>query len=153
MNWTSAWASTSATRVKSFPGSKSGRTCLGNIDAAGRLDTEADADLKEAPAWYEGIHPDLGVRFARGVDDLKAVNPGDRKPSMGWGTIGKLSTCKFSRCRFRAVFFAVLSCPPHRLACLIGLRARHGVNNSGVFTLRREENYLKFAVTGNTVRR
>jgi hypothetical protein len=25
---------------------------------------EADADLKEALAWYEGIHPDLGVRFA-----------------------------------------------------------------------------------------
>ncbi len=24
---------------------------------------EADADLKEALAWYEGINPDLGVRF------------------------------------------------------------------------------------------
>ena len=29
---------------------------------------EADADLKEALAWYEGIHPDLGVRFALAVD-------------------------------------------------------------------------------------
>jgi hypothetical protein len=25
---------------------------------------EADADLKEALTWYEGIHPDLGLRFA-----------------------------------------------------------------------------------------
>ena len=29
---------------------------------------EADADLKEALAWYEGIHQDLGVRFALAVD-------------------------------------------------------------------------------------
>ena len=29
---------------------------------------EADADLKEAFAWYESIHPDLGVRFALAVD-------------------------------------------------------------------------------------
>ena len=29
---------------------------------------EADADLKEALAWYEGIHPDLGLRFALAVD-------------------------------------------------------------------------------------
>ena len=29
---------------------------------------EADADLKEALAWYEGIHPNLGVRFALAVD-------------------------------------------------------------------------------------
>jgi len=29
---------------------------------------EADADLKEALAWYEGIHPDLGMRFALAVD-------------------------------------------------------------------------------------
>ena len=29
---------------------------------------EADADLKEALARYEGIHPDLGVRFALAVD-------------------------------------------------------------------------------------
>ena len=29
---------------------------------------EADADLKEALAWYESIHPDLGVRFALAVD-------------------------------------------------------------------------------------
>lgn len=28
---------------------------------------EADADLKEALAWYEGIHLDLGVRFALAV--------------------------------------------------------------------------------------
>ncbi len=30
--------------------------------------TEADADLKEAPAQYESIHPDLGLRFALAVD-------------------------------------------------------------------------------------
>jgi toxin ParE1/3/4 len=29
---------------------------------------EADADLKEALAWYEEIHPDLGMRFALAVD-------------------------------------------------------------------------------------
>jgi plasmid stabilization system protein ParE len=29
---------------------------------------EADADLKEAFAWYESIHPDLGVRFALAVE-------------------------------------------------------------------------------------
>ncbi len=29
---------------------------------------EADADLKEAFAWYESIHPDLGARFAVAVD-------------------------------------------------------------------------------------
>ena len=29
---------------------------------------EAEADLKEALAWYEGIHPDLGARFGLGVD-------------------------------------------------------------------------------------
>ena len=29
---------------------------------------EAEADLKEALAWYEGIHPDLGARFVLGVD-------------------------------------------------------------------------------------
>ncbi len=29
---------------------------------------EADADLKDAVAWYESIHPDLGVRFALAVD-------------------------------------------------------------------------------------
>jgi plasmid stabilization system protein ParE len=29
---------------------------------------EADADLKEAFAWYENIHPDLGVRFALAVE-------------------------------------------------------------------------------------
>jgi plasmid stabilization system protein ParE len=29
---------------------------------------EADADLKEVLAWYEDIHPDLGVRFAPDVD-------------------------------------------------------------------------------------
>jgi plasmid stabilization system protein ParE len=30
--------------------------------------SEADADLREALAWYEDIHPDLGVRFALAVD-------------------------------------------------------------------------------------
>jgi plasmid stabilization system protein ParE len=34
---------------------------------------EADADLKEALAWYEGIHPDLGVRFALAVDAVVEV--------------------------------------------------------------------------------
>ena len=29
---------------------------------------EADADLKEAFAWYESIHPDLGARFALAVE-------------------------------------------------------------------------------------
>jgi plasmid stabilization system protein ParE len=29
---------------------------------------EADADLKEALAWYEGIHPDLGIRFLMAVE-------------------------------------------------------------------------------------
>ena len=29
---------------------------------------EADADLKGAFAWYESIHPDLGVRFALAVE-------------------------------------------------------------------------------------
>jgi plasmid stabilization system protein ParE len=29
---------------------------------------EADADLKDALAWYESIHPDLRVRFALAVD-------------------------------------------------------------------------------------
>ncbi len=29
---------------------------------------EADADLKEALAWYESIQPDLGLRFAVAVD-------------------------------------------------------------------------------------
>jgi plasmid stabilization system protein ParE len=39
---------------------------------------EADADLKEALAWYEGIHPDLGVRFALGAEaavDVIARSP------------------------------------------------------------------------------
>jgi hypothetical protein len=29
---------------------------------------EADADLKEAFAWYESLHPDLGMRFAQAVE-------------------------------------------------------------------------------------
>lgn len=29
---------------------------------------EADADLREACAWYDRIHPDLGMRFALAVD-------------------------------------------------------------------------------------
>jgi plasmid stabilization system protein ParE len=29
---------------------------------------EADADLKEAFAWYESRHPDLGMRFALAVE-------------------------------------------------------------------------------------
>ena len=29
---------------------------------------EADADLREAHAWYDRIHPDLGMRFALAVD-------------------------------------------------------------------------------------
>ena len=29
---------------------------------------EADADLKEAFAWYESIHPDLRMRFALAVE-------------------------------------------------------------------------------------
>jgi plasmid stabilization system protein ParE len=39
---------------------------------------EADADLKEAFAWYESIHPDLAVRFALAVDaavEVIARNP------------------------------------------------------------------------------
>jgi plasmid stabilization system protein ParE len=34
---------------------------------------EADADLKEAFAWYESIHPDLGTRFAVAVQDAVEV--------------------------------------------------------------------------------
>lgn len=29
---------------------------------------EADADLKEALAWYEGMHPDLAIRFVMAVE-------------------------------------------------------------------------------------
>jgi hypothetical protein len=29
---------------------------------------EADAELKEAHAWYENIRPELGERFARAVE-------------------------------------------------------------------------------------
>jgi hypothetical protein len=35
---------------------------------------EADADLKEALAWYEGINPDLGVRFLMAVESAVEVN-------------------------------------------------------------------------------
>jgi len=34
---------------------------------------EADADLKEAFAWYESIHPDLGARFALAVETVVEV--------------------------------------------------------------------------------
>jgi plasmid stabilization system protein ParE len=39
---------------------------------------EADADLKEARAWYENIHSDLAARFALAVDaavEAIAINP------------------------------------------------------------------------------
>ncbi len=39
---------------------------------------EANADLKQALAWYENIHPDLGVRFALAVEaavEAIAENP------------------------------------------------------------------------------
>lgn len=29
---------------------------------------EAEADLRDALAWYEGIHPDLGLRFIMAVE-------------------------------------------------------------------------------------
>ncbi|MGA2020493.1 MAG: type II toxin-antitoxin system RelE/ParE family toxin [Candidatus Sulfotelmatobacter sp.] len=29
---------------------------------------EADADLKEARAWYDDVRPELGARFARAVE-------------------------------------------------------------------------------------
>ena len=31
---------------------------------------EANADLKEVFAWYESIHPNLGVRFAPAVETV-----------------------------------------------------------------------------------
>jgi hypothetical protein len=54
--------------MKSFHGSKSGRACLRNSDAAARL-----ADLKEALAWYENIHPDLGLGLRWPVDAAVGV--------------------------------------------------------------------------------
>jgi plasmid stabilization system protein ParE len=34
---------------------------------------EADADLKEALAWYEGINPDLGLRFLMAVESAVEI--------------------------------------------------------------------------------
>ena len=34
---------------------------------------EAHADLGKALAWYENIHPDLGLRFALAVDAVVEV--------------------------------------------------------------------------------
>jgi hypothetical protein len=38
---------------------------------------EADAELKEAHAWYENIRPELGERFARAVEaTVEAITEG-----------------------------------------------------------------------------
>jgi plasmid stabilization system protein ParE len=34
---------------------------------------EADADLKEARAWYDNVRPELGERFAYAVEDTVAT--------------------------------------------------------------------------------
>jgi hypothetical protein len=44
---------------------------------------EADADLKDAFAWYESIHPDLGQRFAFAVDRAVEVITRHCLQSMG----------------------------------------------------------------------
>jgi hypothetical protein len=50
-------------------GSKSGRACLRNCDAPGRLNPEANEDLLEVRAWYDNIRQELGERFALAVED------------------------------------------------------------------------------------
>lgn len=53
--------------MRSFLGSKSGRACLRSSDAAGCLATGSGCRPERSARRYEGIHPDLGVRFALAV--------------------------------------------------------------------------------------
>jgi hypothetical protein len=67
MSWTIAWASTSATRMRFFLGSKLGRACLRNSDAARCLAAGSGCRPEGGARRYEGIQ-DLGVRFALAVE-------------------------------------------------------------------------------------
>ena len=80
---------------------------------------EADADLKEALAWYEDIHPDLGLRFALAVDAAVAVIA--RSPLRFQMVHGQLRRAGVERFPY-GLFFKVES---HRIvviACIHGRR-------------------------------
>jgi plasmid stabilization system protein ParE len=91
---------------------------------------EADADLKEAFAWYESIHPDLGMRFAVAVDG--AVEVMARSPlayQIVHAEIRRVGVRRFPY----GLFFKV---EPNRI---VVIACMHGKRNPKRWKLRRGE--------------
>ena len=80
---------------------------------------EADADLKEAFAWYESIHPDLGVLFALAVE--AAVEAIARSPLAFQTVHSEIRRVGVRRFPY-GVFFKVESKRIVVIACMHGKR-------------------------------
>ena len=80
---------------------------------------EADADLKEARAWYDNVRPELGERFAYAVEDtVETISEGPLQFPLVHRKLRRAGVRRFPY----GIFFEVQESRVVVIACLHGRR-------------------------------